>query len=43
VIPEETCLRKVDTRRVTTAVAMGEALRARLEKAGISFRVLQSG
>ena len=27
--------------QVTTAVAMGEALRARLEKAGISFRVLQ--
>jgi short subunit dehydrogenase-like uncharacterized protein len=26
--------------QVTTAVAMGEALRARLEKAGISFRVL---
>jgi short subunit dehydrogenase-like uncharacterized protein len=28
--------------QVTTAVAMGEVLRARLEKAGISFRVLQS-
>jgi short subunit dehydrogenase-like uncharacterized protein len=27
--------------QVTTAVAMGEALRVRLEKAGISFRVLQ--
>ncbi|HEV8164531.1 MAG TPA: saccharopine dehydrogenase NADP-binding domain-containing protein [Actinomycetota bacterium] len=27
--------------QVTTAVAMGEALRAQLEKAGISFRVLQ--
>jgi short subunit dehydrogenase-like uncharacterized protein len=30
------------TGQVTTAVAMGDALRARLEKAGISFRVLQS-
>jgi short subunit dehydrogenase-like uncharacterized protein len=28
--------------QLTTAVAMGEALRARLEKAGILFRVLQS-
>jgi short subunit dehydrogenase-like uncharacterized protein len=28
--------------QVTTAVAMGDALRARLEKASISFRVLQS-
>jgi short subunit dehydrogenase-like uncharacterized protein len=28
--------------QVTTAVAMGDALRARLERAGISFRVLQS-
>jgi short subunit dehydrogenase-like uncharacterized protein len=27
--------------QVTTAVAMGEALRVRLETAGISFRVLQ--
>jgi short subunit dehydrogenase-like uncharacterized protein len=27
--------------QVTTAVAMGDALRARLERAGISFRVLQ--
>jgi short subunit dehydrogenase-like uncharacterized protein len=27
--------------QVTTAVAMGEALRARLERAGISFRVLR--
>jgi len=27
--------------QVTTAVAMGDALRARLEKAGISFRVLE--
>jgi short subunit dehydrogenase-like uncharacterized protein len=29
--------------QVTTAVAMGDALRARLEQAGISFRVLHSG
>lgn len=29
--------------QVTTAVAMGDALRTRLEKAGISFRVLESG
>ncbi len=29
--------------QVTTAVAMGDALRARLEKAGISFRVLDGG
>jgi short subunit dehydrogenase-like uncharacterized protein len=28
--------------QVTTAVAMGEALRARLERAGITFRVLES-
>jgi short subunit dehydrogenase-like uncharacterized protein len=27
--------------QVTTAVAMGDPLRARLERAGISFRVLQ--
>jgi short subunit dehydrogenase-like uncharacterized protein len=29
--------------QVTTAVAMGDALRARLERAGITFRVLQRG
>jgi short subunit dehydrogenase-like uncharacterized protein len=28
--------------QVTTAVAMGDALRQRLEKAGITFRVLDS-
>ena len=29
--------------QLTTAVAMGDALRARLEKAGITFRVLEDG
>jgi short subunit dehydrogenase-like uncharacterized protein len=29
--------------QVTTAVAMGDALRERLEQAGITFRVVKSG